>query len=57
MRIFFLIMMFLLTSCSNSKISKNDDNNYLFSTNMNLDEFKNKLIEYSKKSPYPDIDK
>jgi len=56
MRILILIMMFLLTSCSNGTISKKDHKNHIFSTEMNLDDFKNKLIEYSKNSPYPSID-
>ena len=52
MRIFFLIILFLFSSCS-SNIYKKDFN---FSNDMSFDDFKLKLEEYSKNNPYPNID-
>ena len=49
---FFLITIFFLASCSSNNI-KNDIN---FSDEMSFEEFKNKLEEYAKNSPYPKID-
>ncbi len=56
MKKFFLIFFLLLMSCG-----KNFDNNYLknsynFSDEMTFDEFRLKLEEYAKNSPYPNPD-
>jgi hypothetical protein len=48
---FFLIIIFFLVSCS----SNNSSNNFNFSDNMSIDEFKLKLQEYAKNSPYQNI--
>ena len=55
MRIFLLIYLFLLTTCSNPEF-KNDYNDLKFSNNMTYDEFKLKLEKYSQEKPYPNID-
>jgi hypothetical protein len=54
MRILILILTIFLSACSSSSVNKN--NNYLFSTKMNIIEFKTILGEYAKNSPYPNID-
>ena len=56
MRNFLLIMFFLLSSCvqsSNNALVKDD---YSFSLKMSIEEFKDKLKEYAKQNPYPNID-
>lgn len=52
MKKFFLILFFILTSCS-PKLIKNDID---FSNDMNFDEFKIKLKVYAENKPYPNID-
>ena len=52
MKKFILIFLFFLTSCSTSKTINTLD----FSKDMSFDEFKIKLEEYGKNSPYPNID-
>ena len=53
----YLLIFFLLTSCSiKSPEAKNNVQNIIFSENLTLEEFKIKLEEYSKFSPYPNID-
>ena len=52
MKFFLLIVFLFLSSCSNQNLNRNDFN---FSEDMNYDEFKLKLEEYSKNNPYPDI--
>tara|TARA_A100001234_G_scaffold186133_1_gene170235 strand:- start:643 stop:816 length:174 start_codon:yes stop_codon:yes gene_type:complete len=53
----YLLIFFLLTSCSiKSTEVKNNVQNIIFSENLTLEEFKIKLEEYSKFSPYPNID-
>ena len=47
-----IITIFFLTSCS-PNMSKKDFN---FSNEMSFEEFKTKLEEYAKNSPYPRID-
>ena len=49
---FLLIAIFFLASCSSYNV-KNDIN---FSDQMSFEEFRNKLEEYAKNSPYPKID-
>ena len=52
--VFFLS--FFLFSCSSISKNGNFDNNINFSNKMSIDEFRSKLNEYSKSSPYPNID-
>ena len=52
MRFFLLLAILFLSSCSNQNINRSVFN---FSEDMNYDEFKLKLEEYSKNNPYPDI--
>jgi len=52
MKISLIMVLFFLLSCS-SKVTKND---FEISYDMNLDEFKNKLQQYGKFNPYPNID-
>ena len=55
MRILFIFLIILLSSC-NSVISKNNSmNDFNFSKEMSLKEFKLKLKSYAEKSPYPNI--
>ena len=51
MRKLFLIVLFVLSSCSQNSL-KHDFN---FSRDMNFDDFKIKLKEYAKNNPYPNI--
>ena len=51
-----IILIFFLTSCS-AQVEKNlSQKSYDFSQDITFEEFKLKLNEYSKKSPYPKID-
>ena len=53
-----LLILFFLTSCAlpNSNISSN--NTVLdFNNNLSFENFKELLIEYTRISPYPNIDK
>ena len=52
-----IILIFFLTSCS-TQVEKNlSQKNFDFSKIITFEEFKLKLSEYSKRSPYPKIDK
>ena len=48
-----LIILFVLTSCSQQSSFKNDFN---FDNDMSFEEFKNKLEDYANNNPYPNID-
>ena len=50
-----IILILFLTSCS-SQIEENLRKKKFDFSNINFEEFKLKLIEYSKKSSYPNID-
>ena len=53
-----LFIFFFLLSCSTNQNRTNS--NYInmnFSENLTLEQFKTKLEEYAKNSPYPNIDK
>ena len=52
MKIFILLILFFLTSCS-SNLTRNDFN---ISDVMSFQEFKIKLEEYATINPYPNID-
>tara|TARA_B100001057_G_scaffold57602_1_gene51056 strand:- start:2969 stop:3130 length:162 start_codon:yes stop_codon:yes gene_type:complete len=47
-----IISLLFLTACS-SNLEKND---FKFSNKMNFEQFKNKLLEYAEKNPFPNID-
>ena len=54
-KLFFFIF---LTSCASSNSFMNSANtNIDFKDNLSFDEFNRLLIEYSKTTPYPDINK
>ena len=56
MKKFLLLIALFATSCVEN-FSKNDlKDNYIFSDEMTFDEFRLKLEEYSKNSPYPNPD-
>tara|TARA_Y100000996_G_C21982662_1_gene421131 strand:+ start:245 stop:412 length:168 start_codon:yes stop_codon:yes gene_type:complete len=50
-----LLIFFFLFSCSQNSVDQNLGNLDI-SNNMSMEEFKKRLIEYSKINPYPDID-
>ena len=54
---FLIILIFILTSCSNNKSNnvKVFDKNNIFE--MTVDKYKKMLINYNNKQGYPDIDK
>ena len=49
-----LFLILFLTSCSNQNFDKLPLN---FKDDLSFDEFNQLLIQYSKQSPFPDIDK
>ena len=51
-----LIFLFLISCSSNSDLTQNNFQNLDFSNNLTFEEFKEKLDEYSKNQPYPNID-
>ena len=56
MKNYLLIIFIFICSC-NGKFSDNEiRNNFIFSDEMTFDEFKLKLEEYAKNSPYPNPD-
>ena len=56
MKKFFLIIFLFLASCGQN--FKNDDlkKSYIFSDEMTFDEFRLKVEEYAKNTPYPNPD-
>tara|TARA_Y100001958_G_C21143517_1_gene481553 strand:+ start:708 stop:878 length:171 start_codon:yes stop_codon:yes gene_type:complete len=50
-----LPILFFLFSCSQNSVDQKLGNLDI-SNNMSMEEFKKRLIEYSKTNPYPDID-
>ena len=50
-----IILIFFLTSCS-KQIEENLSKKKFDFSNIDFEEFKLKLVEYSKKSSYPNID-
>ena len=57
MKKIFIILFFFIIGCSNHNIKDSDNYQSNFSLDMDMEEFKTKLKEYSKKEPYPNIDK
>ena len=56
MKKFFLLFILLLISCSKNFGNNNLKSSYYFSDEMTFNEFKLKLEEYAKNSPYPNPD-
>ena len=48
--------MILLSSCTSADYKKDAKNDFEFSKDMSLDEFKSKLEQYSKSNTYQNID-
>ena len=55
MRILFFLLIILLSSCNFITSKNNLMNDFNFSKEMSLEEFKLKLKSYAEKNPYPDI--
>jgi len=55
MKTYYFLIIIFLTACTSSNSNKMNTN-FNFPENMTFDEFKIKLEEYSKYSPYPNID-
>ena len=55
MRILFIFLIILLSSCNSVTSKNNSINDFNFSKEMSLEEFKLKLKSYAEKNPYPDI--
>ncbi len=53
MFIFFILI--FLSSCKSSTLQNNSKNDFNFSKNMSLEEFKLKLENYAEKNPYPNL--
>tara|TARA_B110001452_G_C14989635_1_gene345973 strand:+ start:71 stop:244 length:174 start_codon:yes stop_codon:yes gene_type:complete len=56
MKKFLISFMILLSSCTSADYKKDAKNDFEFSKDMSLDEFKSKLEQYSKSNTYPNID-
>ena len=53
-----LIIFIIITGCSTSNDKYSNTNlDIKFTDNISLEEFRVKLEEYAKNSPYPDLDK
>ena len=55
MRILLIFLIILLSSCNFITSKNNLMNDFNFSKEMSLEEFKLKLKSYAEKNPYPDI--
>jgi hypothetical protein len=55
MRIFIFFVLIFLSSCKSSTLQNNSINDFNFSKNMSLEEFKLKLKNYAEKNPYPNL--
>ena len=56
MRIFIFFVMILLSSCKSNTSQNKFEDDFNFSKDMTLNEFKIKLKNYAEKNPYPNID-
>ena len=53
----YLLIFFFLISCSlNEEVTQKNFQNLDFSNDLTYDEFKEKLDEYAKNQPFPNID-
>jgi len=55
MKIYILIILIFLISCSNNKINNQLDYKFIVDNDITFEEFKLKLDEYTKISGYPNI--
>ena len=53
---YLIIFLFLLSCSSNGDITQKNFQNFDFSDDLTFEEFKEKLEEYAKNQPYPNID-
>ena len=53
---YLLILLFLMSCSSNSDLTQKNFQNLDFSNDLNFEEFKEKLEEYTKNQSYPNID-
>ena len=53
---YLIIFLFLISCSSNSDVTQKNFQNLDFSNDLTFEEFKEKLEEYAKKQPYPNID-
>ena len=53
---YILIFLFLISCSSNSDVTQENFQNLDFSNDLTFKEFKEKLEEYAKNQPYPNID-
>ena len=54
-KIFFFLILYLMSSCSIKVNNKMTNDNYNFSDNLTFDQMKSMLEKYSEASPYPDL--
>ena len=54
-KIFFFLILFLISGCSIKNTNKIMDNNYEFSNDLTFDQIKSILEKYSKISSYPNL--
>ena len=52
-KIFFFLILYLMSSCSIKVNNKITNDNYNFSDNLTFDQMKSMLEKYSEVSPYP----
>ena len=55
MRLLILMIFLFLLSCSNMSKNQNIVEEINFDEDLTIDDFKKKIIEYGKKSEFPDI--
>jgi len=55
MKKFFLLIFIFFSGCSQKIVDKNLGN-FDISNNLNMEEFKTRLIDYARNNPYPNID-
>ena len=53
---YLLFFLFLISCNSSSEVTQKNFQNLDFSNDLTFEEFKEKLEEYAKKQPYPNID-
>ena len=53
---YLLIFLFLISCSSNSAVTQKNFQNLDFSNDLTFEEYKEKLEEYAKNQPYPNID-